>query len=396
MGIISCLGNDLPTVESALRKKRSGLRLVHEYAELGLQSRVAGIPDISGLPPINRKIRRFMGDTSVYAYYAMAQAILDAKLSDENVQSLRTGLIVGSGVGSPYEHYLAMDKLLSEGPGKIVPYAVPRIMGSTASACLTTAFGIRGISCSMSSACASSAHSIGYATELIQSGKQDLVFAGGAEEVQWTTTAPFEAMGALSTAYPDATASRPFDSHRDGFVIAGGAGILVLEEYEHARSRGAKIYGEIAGVGTCSDGADMVTPDKGGAARAMMLALQDAQSPVIDYINAHATSTPVGDISELEAIEEVFGRSRAPIISSTKGLSGHPIGAAGVHEAIYCMLMLNGNFLTGCANISEIDQAAAQFSLLLENKTATVNTILSNSFGFGGTNVSLLFKRVSH
>ncbi|CAG0961163.1 3-oxoacyl-[acyl-carrier-protein] synthase I [Methylophilaceae bacterium] len=391
MGIISCLGNDLSSVESALRENRSGLRYIPEYAALGLRSCVAGIPDISKLPPINRKIRRFMADAAVYAYYATQQALSDSRLDNASIVSPRTGLIVGSGVGSPFEHTIAMDTLRSDGLSKILPYAVPRIMGSTTSACLSTAFGIQGFSCSMTSACATSAHCIGYGTELIQFGKQDIVIVGGAEEVCWTTTTPFDAMGALSSAYNDATASRPYDLNRDGFVIAGGAGILVLEELEHALNRGAHIYAEITGFGASSDGQDMVTPSAEGAVRAMRLALEEADAS-IDYINTHATSTQAGDITELNAIRAVFG-DEIPLISSVKGLSGHPIAAAGVHEAIYSMLMLNSEFLAGCANLKEPDPAIAGMPILTSNIDQRIDTVMSNSFGFGGTNVSLVFQR---
>jgi 3-oxoacyl-[acyl-carrier-protein] synthase-1 len=391
MGIISCLGNDLNAVESALRENRSGLRYIPEYAALGLRSCVAGIPDISNLPPINRKIRRFMADAAVYAYHATQQALSDSKLDNASIISPRTGLVVGSGVGSPFEHTIAMDTMRSDGLSKILPYAVPRIMGSTTSACLSTAFGIQGFSCSMTSACATSAHCIGYGTELIQFGKQDVVIAGGAEEICWTTTAPFDAMGALSTAYNDATASRPYDLNRDGFVIAGGAGILILEALEHALNRGAHIYAEITGFGAASDGQDMVTPSAEAAARAMRLALEEADT-TIDYINTHATSTQVGDITELNAIRALFG-DEIPLISSLKGLSGHPIAAAGVHEAIYSMLMLNGEFLAGCANLEEPDPAIAGLPILTSNIDRRIDTVMSNSFGFGGTNVSLVFQR---
>jgi 3-oxoacyl-[acyl-carrier-protein] synthase-1 len=391
MGIISCLGNDLNAVESALRENRSGLRYIPEYAALGLRSCVAGIPDISNLPPINRKIRRFMADAAVYAYHATQQALSDSKLDNASIISPRTGLVVGSGVGSPFEHTIAMDTMRSDGLSKILPYAVPRIMGSTTSACLSTAFGIQGFSCSMTSACATSAHCIGYGTELIQFGKQDVVIAGGAEEICWTTTAPFDAMGALSTAYNDTTASRPYDLNRDGFVIAGGAGILILEALEHALNRGAHIYAEITGFGASSDGRDMVTPSAKAAARAMRLALEEADT-AIDYINTHATSTQVGDITELNAIRALFG-DEIPLISSLKGLSGHPIAAAGVHEAIYSMLMLNGEFLAGCANLEEPDPAIAGMPILTSNIDRRIDTVMSNSFGFGGTNVSLVFQR---
>lgn len=395
MGIVSCLGNDLDTVSSALQQGRSGIRHQADYAQLGLRSQVAGMPEIQSLPAIARKHRRFMADNALYAYHASLLAIDDSRLSAAMLQSSRTGIVIGSGVGSPLEHVQAMDSLRQQGLNKVLPYAVPRIMGSTASASLATAFGIQGISCSMSSACASAGHALGYATELIQFGKQDLMLAGGSEECSWATTAPFDAMGALSTRYNDETASRPFDKHRDGFVIAGGAGILVLEALEHAQARGATIYGEIKGYGSSSDGLDMVSPSAEGAARAMRLALDSAglAAHQIDYINAHATSTPTGDLTELLAIAQVFGK-HLPLISSTKGLSGHPIGAAAAHEAIYCLLMLRDNFVAGCANLQELDPTLTDIPLVRKTLEKPLQHILSNSFGFGGTNVSLAFSRV--
>lgn len=392
MGIISCLGNDLDAVECALRESRSGLRYIPEYAELGLRSCVAGIPDISDEPPIDRKIRRFMGDAALYAHHAMRRALADAELSVAMISTPRTGLIVGSGVGSPFEHVSAIDTLREKGLSKVLPYTVPRVMGSTTSACLSTAFGIQGVSYSMTSACATAAHCIGHGTELIQLGKQDIVITGGAEEVRWTSTMLFDAMGALSTAYNDATASRPYDTGRDGFVIAGGAGILVLEELEHARRRGARIYGEIAGYGACSDGLDMVTPATDGAARAMRLALAEVGGG-IDYINTHATSTSLGDIRELAAIREVFN-SVTPLISSTKGLTGHPIAAAAAHEAIYSLLMIDRDFIAGCANLDNPDPAAVGLPILTHSIIRRIDTVMSNSFGFGGTNASLVFRRM--
>ena len=393
MGIISCIGNDLDVVEQSLRFGRSGLKHVPEYAELGLRSCVAGIPEISGEPIIDRKYRRFMGDASIYAHHAMRRALENSQLSDEILTSPRTGLVVGSGVGSPFEHVASVDVLRKSGLSKVLPYAVPRVMGSTTSACLSTAFGMQGTSCSMTSACATSAHCIGYGTELIQFGKQDVVIVGGAEEVRWTSTILFDAMGALSTERNDATSSRPFDVNRDGFVIAGGAGILVLEELEHALQRGAHIYAEVVGYGTSSDGLDMVTPSSKGAVRAMRLALDEASSGV-DYINAHATSTKIGDTCELEAIREVFGDD-APLISSTKGMTGHPIAAAAVHEAIYSLLMLDRGFLAGCTNIGQLDPAATNMPILRNSIDRQVNTVMSNSFGFGGTNASLIFRRLA-
>jgi 3-oxoacyl-[acyl-carrier-protein] synthase-1 len=395
LGIVSCIGNDLDEIEHALREGSSGLRFVPDYAELGLRSCVAGIPDISDEPFIDRKIRRFMGDAALYAHHAMRRALIDAELSQAMISTPRTGLIVGSGVGSPFEHLAAIDMLRAKGLAKVLPYTVPRVMGSTTSACLATAFGIQGASYSITSACATSAHCIGHGTELIQLGKQNIVIAGGAEEVRWTSTMLFDAMGALSTAYNDSTASRPYDTGRDGFVIAGGAGILVLEELGHAHRRGAHIYGEIVGYGACSDGLDMVTPAADGAARAMRLALAEAGGS-IDYINAHATSTPLGDVRELAAIREVFGGTDGdvPMISSTKGLTGHPIAAAAAHEAVYSLLMIDRDFIAGCAHIEEADPACAGLPILMSSTERRIDSIMSNSFGFGGTNASLIFRRL--
>ena len=393
-GIVSCLGNNLDAVEVALRKGQSGLRYVAEYAELGLRSHIAGIPDISQTPPVNRKIGRFMGDAALYAYHAANSALHESGLTDQILESPRTGLIVGSGVGSPFEHISAIDTLKEKGIEKVLPYTVPRVMGSTASACLSTAFGIKGISYSITSACVTAAHCIGHGAELIQSGKQDTVIVGGSEEVRWTSSALFDAMGALSTAYNDTSASRPYDKGRDGFVIAGGAGILILEEMEQAIQRGAHIYAEIVGYGASSDGHDMVTPSPEGAARAMRLALTGSGSG-IDYINTHATSTIVGDISELHAIRTVFGNS-VPLISSTKGLTGHPIAASAAHEAIYSLLMIEKGFIAGCFNLNEPDPAIADFPILTHSIEQQVDTVMSNSFGFGGANASLIFRRFSH
>ena len=391
-GIISCLGNDLSSVERSLRDARSGIRTVPEYKERGLRSHVAGIPDLAKEAPVARKLRRFMGDAALYAWYAMRQAVDEAALTPSHISHPRTGLIAGSGVGSLFEAIAATDKLRSAGLSKVLPYAVPRVMGNTVSACLSTAFAIRGCCYSITSACATSAHCIGHAADLIRLGKQDIVFAGGGEEVKWTSTALFDAMGALSTAYNDASASRPFDLARDGFVIAGGAGILVLEELEHARRRGAKIYGELAAYSACGDGMDMVTPSPEGAARAMRLALDEAGGH-IDYLNAHATSTPLGDLSELEAIREVFG-DKAPLISSTKGQSGHAIAAAGVHEAIFSLLMLERGFVAGCLNIAHPDPAGAGMPIVTSPLERSLDTVMSNSFGFGGTNACLVFRRL--
>jgi 3-oxoacyl-[acyl-carrier-protein] synthase-1 len=391
LGIVSCMGNELGEVSKCLRQATPGIRFQQEYADLGLRSHVAGVPDISAEPQVPRKWRRFMADNALYAYHAMRRAIQDAGLEERALASPRIGIIVGSGVGSPLEHAQSVDTMRTKGAGKVLSYAVPRIMGSTASANLATAFGLQGVSFSVSSACASAGHSLGLAADQIRWGKQDIVFAGGSEEVAWTTTMPFDAMGALSSAYQDHTASRPFDAGRDGFVIAGGAGILVLEEWERARQRGARIYAELTGHGASTDGVDMVNPQSEGAARAMRMALIEAGHEV-DYINAHATSTPVGDISELLAIHDVFGSS-VPPISSTKGLSGHPIAAAAAHEAIFGLLMMQDDFIAGCANIEKLDPACASFPIICQSMEHRIDSFLSNSFGFGGTNVSLVFRR---
>jgi 3-oxoacyl-[acyl-carrier-protein] synthase-1 len=391
MGIVSCLGNDLDSVAEALRSGVSGVRYLPEHAALGLRSCVAGVPDTEHEPPIDRKLRRFMGDASLFAYHAMRRALADAALTPELLNSPRTGLVVGSGVGSPFEHVAAVDTLRRYGIDKVAPYIVPRVMGSTTSACLATAFGIQGISYSLTSACASSAHCIGHAADLIRFGKQEMVIAGGAEELRWTSTVLFDAMGVLSTAVQDSTASRPYDQSRDGFVIAGGAGILVLEELQQARQRGARIFGELAGYGACSDGQDMLNPATSGAVRAMRLALAEAGGEV-DYLNTHATSTRVGDLSELAAVREVFA-TRMPLLSSTKGLTGHPIAAAGAHEAIFSLLMMERDFVAGCAHLQQPDPATDGMPILRHSMERRIDSAMSNSFGFGGTNASLIFRR---
>lgn len=394
LGIVSCLGNDKGSVASSLREGRSGIRYVQEYADLGLRSRIAGVPEIDLEARIDRKIKRFMGDAAAYAYVAMQDAIEDAGLGPEKVSNPRTGLIAGSGGGSVANQIDMADTLRGRGVRRVGPYMVPRTMCSTVSAGLATPFRIKGINYSISSACATSAHCIGAAAEQIQLGKQDLVFAGGAEEVHWGMTGMFDAMGALSSRYNDspADASRPFDTDRDGFVIAGGAGILVLESLDHAQRRGARIYAELAGYGISSDGHDMVTPSGEGARRCMQMALHTVDGP-IDYINAHGTSTPAGDAVELDSIREVFGRE-APRISSTKSMSGHSLGAAGVHEAIYCLLMMEGSFIAPSINIGTLDASADGLTIVRETQAAGLQRVLSNSFGFGGTNASLLFQRL--
>lgn len=394
VGIVSCLGRNKREVSEALRHGRSGIRYSPEYAELGLRSHVCGPVGVSPADVIDRKVLRFMGDGAAFNYLAMLEAIEDAGLSPDQVSNERTGLIVGSGGPSTANVVEAADLLRTKGLRKVGPYRVPRTMSSTNSACLATPFKIKGVNYSISSACATSAHCIGNGYELIQFGKQDRIFAGGGEEVHWTMTLLFDAMGALSSKYNDQPeqASRPFDRHRDGFVISGGGGIVVLEELEQARARGARIYAEVVGYGATSDGFDMVQPSGEGAVRCMRQALRNVARP-IDYINAHGTGTPVGDVKELAAIREVFG-AELPPVSSTKSLSGHALGAAGVHEAIYSLVMMEEGFISASANIAELDPAAEAVPIVRELKTGvSLNAVLSNSFGFGGTNASLVFQR---
>ena len=398
MGLVSCLGNDRGSVTESLRAGRSGITFVPEYAELGLRSHVAGAPKIDLAEQIDRKLKRFMGDAAGYAYVAMRDAIADAGLDEELVRSTRTGLIAGSGGGSPQWQTETADLLRNKGVRKVGPYMVPRTMGSTVSAALSTAFGIRGLSYSISAACATSAHCIGAAADLIRLGRKDVMFAGGGEELHWAMTAQFDAMGALSSKHNDtpATASRPYDVDRDGFVIAGGGGMLVLEDYEHAKARGADIIAELVGYGVTSDGVDMVAPSGEGAVRCMKMALEGLDGnrvEAIDYLNTHGTSTPVGDVVELAAVREVFGQD-VPPLSSTKALSGHSLGAASVHEAIYCLLMMQGGFAAGSANIEVLDPKAEGFPILRESREMQLGTVMSNSFGFGGTNATLVFSAV--
>ncbi len=395
LGIVSCLGNDPLTVSDALMHGRSGIRAMPDYAQLGLRSHVAGVPQIDLAAAIDRKDRRFMGDAAAYAYVAMAQAVADSGLATADIRHPRTGLIVGSGGGSPANQLEAADLLRSRGLKRVGPFRVPRAMCSTTAACLATAFQIKGIGYSVSSACATSAHCIGVGMEQIQFGKQDVIFAGGGEEVHWNLTALFDAMGALSCAYNDtpARASRTYDLHRDGFVIAGGAGILVLEALEHAQARGARIHAELIGYGATSDGHDMVVPSGDGAVRCMRQALAGTDGAV-DYVNTHGTSTPLGDILELNALREVFG-GQIPALSSTKPLSGHSLGAAGVHEAIYSLLMLEHGFIAASANIDTLDPTADGYPIVRETRHAAIRTAMSNSFGFGGTNATLIFRRWS-
>ena len=394
IGIVSSLGNNKEDVSNSLRDGRSGIEYIEEYQELGFRSQVAGTVMIDTDALIDRKLRRFMGNSAAYNYIAMQEAIEDSGLPEDMVSNDRTGLIAGSGGASTENVALAIDTLREKGIRRVGPYMVPRTMSSTNSACLATPFRIRGVNYSISSACSTSAHCIGNGYELIQFGKQDIVFAGGGEELHWTLTLMFDAMGALSSKYNDTpeTASRPYDATRDGFVIAGGGGMVVLEELEHARARGAKIYAELVGYGATSDGYDMVQPSGEGAVRCMQQALSTVSEPV-DYINAHGTSTPVGDMRELEAVRNVFGDS-IPRINSTKSLSGHSLGAAGVHEAIYSLLMMQGDFLCASANITEIDPLGADFPIIRERiDNAGANIMMSNSFGFGGTNATLVFRR---
>ncbi len=395
LGIVSSIGNNRDEVVDSLKQGRSGITFAEDYQELGFRSHVRGAIDIDLNEFIDRKIKRFMGDGAAFNYIAMQQAISDAGLKENEVSDVRTGLVMGSGGPSTSNLVDAADILRSKGVKRVGPYMVPRTMSSTNTACLATPFKIKGVNYSISSACATSAHCIGHAMELIQLGKQDLVFAGGGEEVHWSMSVLFDAMGALSSKYNDTpeTASRPYDKTRDGFVISGGGGVLVIEELEHARARGAKIYAELTGYGATSDGYDMVQPSGEGAVRCMQQAMATVDSE-IDYINAHGTSTPVGDMRELEALRNVFGDQNVPAVSSTKSLTGHALGAAGVNEAIYSLLMMEENFLSASANISDLDPEAAGIPVVRERQdNVTLDTIMSNSFGFGGTNATLIFQR---
>ncbi|MCQ4308369.1 beta-ketoacyl-ACP synthase I [Pseudomonas stutzeri] len=394
LGIVSCLGNDKDTVSANLRASRPGIRFNQAYADMGLRSQVSGSVDLNLEELIDRKVLRFMGDAAAYAYLAMQQALEDSGLSADDISNPRIGLIAGSGGASTINQMEAIDILRDKGVKRIGPYRVPRTMSSTVSACLATPFRIKGINYSIASACATSAHCIGAAMEQIQMGKQDVIFAGGGEEEHYSQSCLFDAMGALSSQY-NATpekASRAYDSKRDGFVIAGGGGMVVVEELEHALKRGAKIYAEIVGYGATSDGYDMVAPSGEGALRCMQQAMATVEGP-IDYLNTHGTSTPVGDVAEAKAVRNMFG-DKLPAISSTKSLSGHSLGAAGVHEAIYCMLMMQGNFIAGSANIDELDPEVADLPIVRETReNAQFDTVMSNSFGFGGTNATLVLKR---
>ena len=396
MGIVSCLGNNKAAVLDSLQNGRSGIRFREDYKELGFRSQVAGTIDVDFAALIDRKQLRFMGDAAAYTYLAMQEAIADAGLEESDVSNPRSGIIAGSGGASSANLIDAADILRSKGVKRIGPYRVTQTMGSTVSACLATPFKIKGVNYSISSACATSAHCIGNGMELIQMGKQDIVFAGGGEEEHWTLSCLFDAMGALSSKYNDTPtkASRPYDATRDGFVISGGGGIVVLEELEHAKARGATIYGEVVGYGATSDGYDMVAPSGEGAIRCMQQALAGVDGP-IDYINSHGTSTPAGDIQELNAIKQLFAGKTTPPISSTKSLAGHSLGATGVHEAIYSLLMMKHNFIAASANIETLDPEAEGVPIVRTLQSGvTLNRILSNSFGFGGTNASLVLQRV--
>ena len=395
LGIVSPLGNNITEVTDSLREGRSGIVFCEDYAERGFRSHVHGAPNIDLDNHIDRKLRRFMGDGSAYNYVAMKEAIANAGLSEGDVTNERTGLVMGSGGPSTSALVDAADTAREKSAKRVGPYAVPKAMCSTNSANMSTAFHMRGLSYSISSACSTSAHCIGNGAELIQWGKQDVVLAGGGEELHWTLTVLFDAMGALSSKYNDTPekASRPFDVNRDGFVIAGGAGVVVLEEWQRAIARGAKIYGEVAGYGATSDGVDMVAPSGEGAVRCMRMAAKDLGNTAVDYINAHGTSTPAGDMTELKAIAEVFGAHR-PHISSTKSLTGHSQGATGAHEAIYSLLMLDQDFIAASANVDELDPEAGDAAIVTERiDNAGLNCVMSNSFGFGGTNAALAFKR---
>jgi len=398
LGVVSCLGNNADTVTESLKTGRSGIAFCQQHADAGMRSHVGGMPDIDLAAEIDRKRWRFMGDAAGYAYLSMEQAIADAGLTPDQVSHPRTGIIAGSGGASSANQVEAADILRDRGLRRVGPYRVTQTMGSTVSACLATPFQIKGVNYSISSACSTSAHCIGNGMELIQMGKQDVVFAGGGEELHWSLSCLFDAMGALSTQFnaEPSRASRAYDAARDGFVIAGGGGMLVLESLEHALARGARIYAEIVGYGATSDGYDMVAPSGEGAVRCMEQAMAGLEGP-IDYINAHGTSTPVGDIQELNAVREVFGTSEeSPWIGSTKSLSGHSLGAAGVQEAVYSLLMMQHNFVAASANIEQLDEGAQGLRIARERiDDAALTRVMSNSFGFGGTNATLVFQRYS-
>jgi 3-oxoacyl-[acyl-carrier-protein] synthase-1 len=395
MGIVSSIGNTTQEVLANLREAKSGISRADKYAELGFRCQVHGAPSLDPSEVVDRRAMRFLGTGAAWNHVAMEQAIRDAGLEESDVVNERTGIIMGSGGPSTRTIVEAADTTRTKGPKRIGPFAVPKAMSSTASATLATWFKIKGVNYSISSACATSNHCIGNAAEIIQWGKQDMIFAGGSEDLDWTMSSLFDAMGAMSSGYnqtPD-KASRAYDKDRDGFVIAGGAGVLVLEELEHAKARGAKIYAEIVGYGATSDGHDMVAPSGEGAMRCMRQALADVKAP-IDYINPHATSTPIGDLKEIEAVREVFG-DKIPPISATKSLTGHSLGAAGVQEAIYSLLMMNNGFICESANIENLDPAFEDIPIVRERRdNVQLGCVLSNSFGFGGTNASIVLKRL--
>ena len=395
IGIVSCLGNNQGEVYDSLLNSKSGIGFSEEYKKYNFKSQICGIPKIKVEEHIDRKIIRFMGEGSAYNYIAMKEAVMDSGLEEKDVSNETTGIIMGSGGPSVKNVVHAVDSTREVGPKKMGPFVVPRTMASTVSATLAVPFKIKGVNYSISSACATSGHCIGNGMELIQLGKQKIVFAGGGEEIHWAMSAMFDAMTALSSKYNEnpETASRPYDKTRDGFVIAGGAGVIVLEELEHAKARGAKIYAELTGYGATSDGYDMVAPSGEGAVRCMKMSLKTARNK-IDYINTHGTSTPVGDITELRAVKETF-RDKIPKISSTKSLTGHPLGAASVHEAIYCLIMMKNNFIAASSNITDMDDEAKKFPIVTKvEKNITLNSVMSNSFGFGGTNATLIFEKI--
>lgn len=394
LGIISSIGNNKEEVLASLKEGKSGIEFVPEFAEMGMRSQVAGTVKLNPAELIDRKIYRFMGDAAAYAYLSMKEAIADSGLIEEQVSNDRTGLVIGAGTGSAHSQLVACDAVRGpRGVKAVGPYAVTKTMASSVSACLATPYKIRGVNYSISSACATSAHCIGHAMELIQLGKQDVVFAGGAEELSWECATEFDAMGAVSTKYNDTPtkASRAYDANRDGFVIAGGGAVVVVEELEHALARGAKIYAEIVGYGATSDGYDMVAPSGEGAERCMIQAMATVNGE-IEYINVHGTSTPVGDVKELGAIKNVFGE-KTPAISSTKSMTGHSLGAAGAHEAIYSLLMLDNGFIAPSINIETLDEQAQGLNIVTERQDKALTTVMSNSFGFGGTNACLVFQK---
>ncbi|HXZ45215.1 MAG TPA: beta-ketoacyl-ACP synthase I [Pseudolabrys sp.] len=395
MGIVSSIGNNTQEVLASLREAKSGIIRAEKYAELGFRSQVHGAPTLDPAEVVDRRALRFLGGGAAWNHVAMEQAIRDSGVEEKDISNERTGIVMGSGGPSCRAIIDAADTARSKGPKRVGPFAVPKAMSSTASATLATWFKIKGVNYSISSACATSNHCIGNASELIQWGKQDMIFAGGCEELDWSLSVLFDAMGAMSSKFNDTPqkASRAYDRDRDGFVIAGGAGVLVVEELEHAKARGAKIYGEVAGYGATSDGYDMVAPSGEGAVRCMKMALENVKAPV-DYINPHATSTPIGDIKEIEAIREVFG-SKCPTISATKSLTGHSLGATGVQEAIYSLLMMQSGFICESANIENLDPAFDGVPIVRERQdNVKLGCVLSNSFGFGGTNASVVFKRL--